>query len=219
MVGATRGASTSPAGGPASPGGDGAPPDAAATRTRANNRATALLDAAAVLFASQGYHRTTIRDVTSAIGMRSGSSYYHFSSKAEMLLAVYDEGIRRVQQSIEDSLAEAPDDPWGRLEAALTGHIAAVLDPSAYARTIVAVLPNDVPELSDEITARRDAYENQWRSFIAALDAPVDASLLRVFLLSAANSTQVWYREGGSSPAAIARFVVDLLRHPLETRT
>jgi AcrR family transcriptional regulator len=189
------------------------------TRTRGNNRATALLDAAAVLFASQGYHRTTIRDITSAIGMRSGSSYYHFSSKAEMLLAVYDEGIRRVQQSIEHSLADAPDEPWARLEAALTGHISAVLDPSAYARTIVAVLPSDVPELEDEITARRDAYETQWRSFIGALDAPVDPSLLRVFLLSAANSTQVWYRDGGSSPAAIARFIVDLLRRPLDPAT
>ncbi|MEM9132285.1 MAG: TetR/AcrR family transcriptional regulator [Actinomycetota bacterium] len=186
-------------------------------RTRSNNRAIALLDAAAVLFASQGYHRTTIRDVTSAIGMRSGSSYYHFASKAEMLLAVYDEGIRRVQQSIEAALLDTPDEPWPRLEAALTGHIAAVLDPSAYARTIVAVLPSDVPELSDEITARRDAYEHQWRRFIGALDAPVDPALLRVFLLSAANSTQTWYREGGASPAAIAHFMVDLLRRPLET--
>lgn len=207
-------------GGTAAGTGAAAPDEASPTpRTRGNNRAAALLDAAAVLFASQGYHRTTIRDVTSAIGMRSGSSYYHFSSKAEMLLAVYDEGIRRVQQSIEASLADAPDEPWPRLEAALTGHIAAVLDPSAYARTIVAVLPSDVPELSDEITTRRDAYETQWRSFIADLDAPVEPGLLRVFLLSAANSTQAWYRDGGSSPAAIAHFIVDLLRRPLETPT
>ncbi|MEM7271812.1 MAG: TetR/AcrR family transcriptional regulator [Actinomycetota bacterium] len=195
------------------------PPSPSPAKTRGNNRAAALLDAAAVLFASQGYHRTTIRDITSAIGMRSGSSYYHFASKAEMLLAVYDEGIRRVQQSIEQALADAPAEPWAQLEAALTGHIAAVLDPSAYARTIVAVLPSDVPELSDEITAKRDAYESQWRSFIGALDAPVDPSLLRVFLLSAANSTQVWYREGGAPPAAIARFIIDLLQNPLEART
>ena len=92
-----------------------------------------------------------------------------------------------------------------------------MLDPSAYARTIVAVLPSDVPELHDEIRAQRDAYEAQWRTFIDALDAPVDADLLRVFLLGAANSTQVWYREGGASPAEIAHFIVDILRRPLET--
>ncbi len=187
-------------------------------RTRANNRVSDLLDAAAVLFAAQGYHRTTIRDITSAIGMGPGSSYYHFSSKAEMLLAVYEEGIRRVQASVESALAATTgDEPWSRLEAALSGHIAAVLDPSAYARTIVAVLPSDVPELRDEITARRDAYEAQWRTFVDELEAPVDADLLRVFLLGAANSTQVWYREGGASPAAIARFIVDVLRRPLDT--
>ena len=191
---------------------DGAPP-----KVRANNRVNDLLDAAAVLFAAQGYHRTTIRDITSAIGMGPGSSYYHFSSKAEMLLAVHEEGIRRVQQSVEAALAVLPDDePWTRLEGALAGHIAAVLDPSAYARTIVTVLPDDVPELRDEITARRDDYETQWRDLIDALDVPVDADLFRVFLLGAANSTQVWYREGGASPAAIAHFIVDILRHPME---
>lgn len=184
---------------------------------RVNNRVTDLLDAAAVLFAAKGYHRTTIRDVTSAIGMGPGSSYYHFSSKAEMLLAVYEEGIRRVEASVVDALAAASDDqPWTRLEAALSGHVAAVLDPTAYARTIVAVLPGDVPELTEEITARRDAYEAQWRDLVDALDAPVDPDLFRVFLLGAANSTQVWYREGGAPPDAIARFIVDILRRPLE---
>ena len=187
-------------------------------KTRVNNRVSDLLDAAAVLFAAQGYHRTTIRDITSAIGMQPGSSYYHFASKAEMLLAIYEEGISRVQQSVESELADVPDDePWKRLESALIGHITAVLDPSAYARTIVAVLPTDVPELADEITARRDGYEAQWRELVDALDAPVDADLLRVFLLGAANSTQVWYRDGGSSPAAIGHFIVDILRRPMET--
>ena len=188
-------------------------------RTRANNRVEELLDAAAVLFASQGYHRTTIRDITSAVGMRSGSTYYHFASKADMLLAVYDEGIDRVQESVRSALDQVDDDPWNRLEAALIGHVTAVLDPSAYARTIVAVLPDDVPELRNEITARRDGYEAQWRSLVDALDAPVDADLLRVFLLGAANSTQVWYRDGGTSPEAIARFIADVLRRPLEARS
>lgn len=187
-------------------------------KTRSNNRIGELLDAAATRFASQGYHRTSIRDITSSIGMRAGSSYYHFASKAEMLLAVYEEGVSRVQASLERSLAESADDadPWQRLEAALAGHIAAVLDPSAYARTIVTVLPSDVPELRAEITVLRDGYESQWRAFVDALDAPVDPDLLRVFLLGAANSTQVWYREGGASPPAIAHFIIDVLRRPMD---
>ncbi|MEM9520179.1 MAG: TetR/AcrR family transcriptional regulator [Actinomycetota bacterium] len=186
-------------------------------KTRSNNRVSALLDAAAVLFASQGYARTTIRDITSSIGMGPGSSYYHFSSKAEILLAVYEEGIRRVEDSVDQALAEAGGaSGWDRLEAALSGHIAAVLDPSAYARTIVAVLPSDVPDVSAEITVRRDAYEARWRTLVADLDLPVDPHLFRVFLLGAANSTQGWFRDGGESPAEIARFIAGLLRRPME---
>jgi len=181
------------------------------------NRSSDLLNAAAVLFASQGYHRTTIRDITSAIGMTSGSSYYHFSSKAEILLAVYEEGISSVRRSVETALAEANNlEPWGQLEAALTGHIAAVLDESSYARTIIAVLPGDVPELRAELTELRDAYETQWRELVEALETPLDTDLLRLFLIGAANSTQVWFREGGAGVVEIARFIVDVLRLPLE---
>ena len=113
-------------------------------KQRENNRVTELLDAAAVLFAGQGYARTTIREVAAAVGMGPGSSYYHFASKADMLLAVYEEGVRTVTESVVGRLTDV-DGPWDRLAAALEGHIAAVLAPSAYARVIVTVLPSIVP--------------------------------------------------------------------------
>ena len=168
------------------------------SKPRANNRVEALLDAAAVLFASQGYHRTTIRDITSAIGMGPGSSYYHFSSKAEMLLAVYEEGDPTGRGLVSTTRwpRRRRSSPWGRLEAALTGHIAAVLDPSAYARTIVAVLPERRARAQRRDHRTRDGYESQWRRPDRRPRRPVDAGLLRVFLLGAANSTQVWYRDG-----------------------
>ncbi len=187
----------------------------ATVKQRENNRSAALLDTAARLFADQGYHRTTIRDITSEVGMGPGSSYYHFSSKADMLLAVYGEGVRRVTASVRAALEGHPGDPWDRLEAALAGHIEAIVAPTAYARVMVAVLPDDVPDIADDLRRARDGYELLWRQLIDDLDAHTDAGLLRLFLLGAANSTPVWYRPGQHTPTEIAGAFVHFLRRPM----
>ena len=57
---------------------------------RQDNRRQQLLDVAARLFRERGYHVTSMRDIAREVGMLSGSIYYHFPSKEEMLLAVYE---------------------------------------------------------------------------------------------------------------------------------
>ncbi|MEM9034284.1 MAG: TetR/AcrR family transcriptional regulator [Actinomycetota bacterium] len=180
--------------------------------TRENNRSRQLLDAAAELFASRGYTATTVRDITGAVGMGPGSSYYHFKTKADLLLAVYEQGVADVDASVDRHLADAPDEPWGRIEAALVGHVEAVLAPSPYARVIVSVLPESVPELSEELRDARERYEDRWRRLVGDLDLPVDPTLFRLLVLGAANSTQLWFRDGRSSPAEVARTLIAIAR-------
>lgn len=192
-----------------------APVEQRENKQRENNRSAALLDTAARLFADQGYHRTTIRDITAEVGMGPGSSYYHFSSKADMLLAVYGEGVRRVTASVRAALEGHDDDPWARLEAGLAAHIGAIVAPTAYARVMVAVLPDDVPDIADDLRRARDGYEILWRQLIDDLDAHVDVGLLRLFLLGAANSTPIWYRSGRHTPDEIAASFVRFLHRPM----
>ncbi len=179
--------------------------------TRENNRSQALLDAAAALFATQGYAATTVRDITAAAGMASGSAHYHFRTKADLLLAVYRHGVAAVATRVDARLAEAPAHPRDRIEAALVGHVEAVLDPSPYARVIVSVLPANVPELADELRAEREHYEDRWRTLIEDLEPPMNQSLLRQFLLGAANSTQLWFSDGGLTPQEIGQGLARLL--------
>jgi len=40
------------------------------------------------LFVQQGFEGTTIRDIATAVGMRSGSPFYHFKSKHDLLQAM-----------------------------------------------------------------------------------------------------------------------------------
>ena len=183
---------------------------------RQDSRRHLLLDVAAALFAARGYAATSMRDIAKAAGMLPGSIYCHFPTKAVLLRAVYEEGVRRIGDGVARAVA-AEAEPWARLRAAASAHMAAVLDDSSYARVVIRVLPADAPEVAPDLTALRDGYEDTFRRLIDALALPAaaDAGAFRRLLLGALNWSQTWYRPGGDAPAAIAGRFVDLLRADL----
>ena len=62
-----------------------------------------ILHAAAELFASQGYDRTSIRDIAAKVGLLPGSVYHHFPSKEDIYLGVYREGFRRIMGRVREA--------------------------------------------------------------------------------------------------------------------
>ena len=180
---------------------------------RTNNRAQLLLDAAASLFALKGYASTTVRDIAAAASMTPGAVYVHFPSKCDLLVEVYKEGVRRVTERIE-SATLGIHCPWKTLESALTAHLEAILDRSAYASVIIRVLPGDVQQAGPALAALRDGYESKFRRYVEALPlAPeIDNRLLRLLLLGALNHAPVWYSDQGAEPTRIAAAAVQLIR-------
>ena len=194
------------------------------------------MDAAAELFSRRGYRATTVRDIAAAVGMLPGSVYYHFPSKGALLLAVYEEGVRRVTRRVDEAVAQA-EGPWARLEAACVAHLGAVLERSDYARVMIRVWPDDVDAPGDRdapgdgdartdgnaragrLVALRDGYEARFRALVDALPLPPDcaATPLRLLLLGGMNWAQAWYRPGGETPADIARAFVRDLRRGLDS--
>lgn len=184
--------------------------------TRANNRISVVRDIAAELFAEKGFHETTMRDIARRAGMLPGSIYYHFPSKADLLTAVYEEGVRRLLACIDAADPGARAEPWARLEAVMAAHVEAILDRSAYARVMIRVLPDAAPGAATRLIGLRDSYEARIGEIVARLPLAlgIDRRLFRLFLLGAANHVQVWRHEGGQSPAEIAVALVRLLRNP-----
>ncbi|MEM7223405.1 MAG: TetR/AcrR family transcriptional regulator [Pseudomonadota bacterium] len=184
-----------------------------ARRDRQDSRKRDVLDAAAALFAENGYQGTSMRDIAKGVGMLPGSLYCHFPSKSELLLAVYREGVARIETQVEAAVA-CQTEPWAKLEALAAAHLEMLLARSAYAKVVVRVVPSDDPAAHDRLVALRERYEAQVRSIVAqlALPAELDRDLLRLFLIGALNWTQVWYRPDGAPPREIARQLVRCLR-------
>ena len=169
---------------------------------RSNSRNDALLEAAAELFANQGYKSTSMRDISKAVGMLPGSIYYHFASKDDLLLAIYEAGVEQITQAFEEAVGSL-DDPWERLQAGMSAHIRAITEESAYTRVIFKVEPDDVPKYKHQLIALRDRFEAQFKSLVddLALAPWVDGHLLRLMILGAGNHAQLWFTPGGGYAA------------------
>ena len=173
---------------------------AATVSKRQASRLPALLDAAASHFADKGYHATTIRDIAQVAGVTPGAVYFHVPTKQALLIAVYTEGVDRMLGHLEQTVAGEADSQL-RFRRSIKAHLEAILDDSAYARVIVRVLPDDVPEAKAELKVQRERYEARFRALIGELDLESgrDPKLMRLLLIGALNWTPVWYRRLGGS--------------------
>jgi AcrR family transcriptional regulator len=81
------------------------------------NRREDLLRVCARLFRERGFDGTSIRDISGAAAMHSGSPFYHFKSKQEMLVAVMEQGLTEGLKHLEAvaALRLAPQEKFRRL--------------------------------------------------------------------------------------------------------
>jgi TetR/AcrR family transcriptional regulator, cholesterol catabolism regulator len=178
------------------------------------NRRQEILDAAAKFFKEKGYAGTAMRDIAEHADVKTASLYYHFPSKAELLLAVYEASANLLTSLVVDAIKDERE-PWARLQIACATHLQSILEGSDYVQVVSSDLPTGVePELRARLTKQRDAYENLFRAIIAELPLPRGASkkYLLLTLLGALAWTRVWYKPGGDSPSQIARNMVEIIK-------
>jgi len=88
-----------------------APPTRPALRSRYDLRRQAVIDASARVFASKGFHATSIQDLVDVAGLKAGGLYHYIGSKDELLVAICDE----LMQPLLDAVREiAVDDRSAR---------------------------------------------------------------------------------------------------------
>jgi TetR/AcrR family transcriptional regulator, cholesterol catabolism regulator len=183
------------------------------TAVRRDNRLQVVLDSAAVCFCERGYDAASMRDIAKDAGMKAGSLYYHFPSKSELLVAVHEEGIRRITATVETAL-EKPGTPRARLEAAMAAHLEALLKGGDYAQVVVRELPAMSEEQRVRLIGLRDAYEGIFKDLIGQLPLQNDRMKrhLRLLLFGALNWTRTWYQSGDETPQEIARGFLELIK-------
>lgn len=185
--------------------------------TKPRNRRAQLLEAAAEHFVRHGYAAASMRDIAADAGMQPASIYYHFPSKVDLLVAVHEEGMRRITQATAGALVGITG-PWTRLETACVAHLTALLDGGVFFQAVMREPPDVAGEAGSRIIHMRDEYEAIFIRLLDDIDFPAgtDHHDLRLMLLGAMNWSFTWYRSGREAPEAIARKFLAYLRVGLE---
>lgn len=180
-----------------------------------DNRRADLIRVAARLFREKGFDGTTVRDIAHAVGMRSGSPFYHFANKHELLMAVMEEGLRLGLDRTRDALADDALEPAQRLRRLVRTHYGILHDTGS---DFIPVMLYDWRSLPDQYKRRiielKDRYDAIWQRTLDDLHAGgqlrADAKLARLMILGAINFSATWYRATKVRTTARASKRVDL---------
>ena len=185
------------------------------------NRRGELLRSAAKLFRRKGFDATSTRDIAAAVGMQSGSPFYHFKSKGALLYAVMEEGMRsaieRQEQALERAGPPGPD-AAGRLRVLIRNHFDILLGPgSDFIPVMLYEARSITPRQRAMLAELQGGYEEPWVPVLDVLHADgrlkADVKLARLLIFGALNWSAQWYdrRKGASldelTDAAIRLFI------------
>jgi AcrR family transcriptional regulator len=165
------------------------------------NRRQELLQHAARLFRLQGYAATTTRDIAAAAGMRAGSPFYHFESKAALLFAVMEQGMRGALQRQAAAVQAVPARAALQtlLRTLMRAHFDVLLGPgSDFIPVMLYEWRSLKPAQRDQISKLQRDYEAAWSDVLQALSATgsirAEARVARLMMLGALNWSVQWYK-------------------------
>jgi AcrR family transcriptional regulator len=160
-----------------------------------------LLSAAARLFRDKGFNATSTRDIAGAVGMHSGSPFYHFKSKDALLFAVMQAGmhsaIARQAQALQ---AHEPDAlaPQVQIRRLIRAHFETLLGPGNDFVPVMLYERRSLSPRQRTVLAKLQLdYEAAWGPVLEALHASGHLSapvkLSRLLILGALNWSVQWF--------------------------
>lgn len=160
-----------------------------------------VLRAAAHLFRSQGFERTTVRDLARVVGIQSGSLFHHFKTKEDILYAVMEEAIIYNTARMLEAV-EAGKTPQDRLRGLIRAELESI---NGITGDAMAVLVHEwgslCPNNQKRFLTMRAKYENIWQDVLVDARAQglmsYDPFVWRRLLSGAIFWTVTWYRPSG----------------------
>jgi AcrR family transcriptional regulator len=165
------------------------------------NRRQELLSAAARLFRDKGFSATSTRDIAAAVGMHSGSPFYHFKSKDALLLAVMHGGMHAaIARQALALQADGPEAvaPLVQIRRLIRAHFETLLGPGNDFVPVMLYEHRSLSPCQRSVLAKLQLdYEAPWGPVLQALhasghlNAPVKLS--RLLILGALNWSVQWF--------------------------
>ncbi|HEX3790806.1 MAG TPA: TetR/AcrR family transcriptional regulator [Pseudonocardiaceae bacterium] len=162
---------------------------------------TPIVRIAATLFAEQGYHGTSMRDIGREVGVHAGSLYVHIQSKEDLLEAIVRSIMERSEQDMAEVLA-AGGTATEQLHAIAARDLKLIGENKEFATVFFHEWRNLSEGRQQAVIASRDRWETGLRSIIVkgieqGEFRPVDPRIAGIALTSILNWAYVWYSPDG----------------------
>jgi len=184
-----------------------------------------ILEAAAQIFSTKGYHAASMQDIAKAVNLQKPSLYHHISSKQEILLALLDKALDVLIERLSEVVAE-PLPPAEKLRQAILCYMQTLAEHRDLASVLLLEYRSLQPDFLARHVPRRDRFERLWRGLIddgirsgQFTQVCTDSALTARALLGVMNWSIFWYRPDGPLPMqTIASDFADLFLSGLLVR-
>lgn len=192
--------------------------------------ASSLLTSAVICFARNGFHATTNRDITGAVGLSPASLYLHFESKEDVLFTIMRVGHQRALDALTNGASPVDDASTGDPVADLAEVMRRLVEWHARFHTIARVCQYELSALTPEhmvdIAGIRRRFAGVVRTGLArgvatgAFDISTeDVGRTVRAILSLGIDLVRWYRhDRAETPEELGIFYADLTLRMLGTR-
>ena len=158
----------------------------------------AIIEAAARVFQTKGYHAASVQDIADAVGILKGSLYHHFESKEELLYLIVKEPRARLYKTVAEIVAD--DVPAGqKLRRAILAHLEAF--DRHYPHLFVYLRERE--EMTRRFRGSPKDYERYWQQILregvksGEFRADLDVAVVSYGLLGMVNWLYKWYDPRG----------------------
>lgn len=143
-----------------------------------------ILDGAAICFARNGFHATSMQDVLKEADLSAGAVYRYFSGKEELIGAIVEEVLGQVHDGFEEATRHSPPPPPDLLVVSVLGRVLATKESltvdgrPAFPRLVVQVWSETLR--NDELAAvLREGYGTVRETWTRIARAYQDAGVMR----------------------------------------
>jgi AcrR family transcriptional regulator len=148
-----------------------------------DHRREQLLSVAARMFCERGFHDVTMEDIGSAAGIAGPSIYRHYTSKADLLLAMCNRVGERLRTGLASALSE------GSPPAVLNSLVGSFVDTVLSHRNLVTAFLTEGRSLPDrdraEVRRALRGYVAEWMRLVIAASPQLDEKEARIRVYAA----------------------------------
>jgi AcrR family transcriptional regulator len=179
------------------------------TRERAKaDRRSALLHAAAALFAQRGFERVSLEDLGAAVGISGPAVYRHFANKQAVLAALLIDVSRELAAGADTVLDSSAD-----AATALRSLIAFHVDFALSNPDVIVVQDRDLdslqPDDRDLVRSLQRGYIEAWVGALAAIHSSTPTGELRIRARATFGLINSTPHSARTSPKAAVRTLLE----------